>query len=206
MTATAGSGQSVVVRWQLSVSNLSGPIRRATLQTPGPTKITFALCKPCGPKARGQLVLLRSMWNRIARRRCDRRRLDARAPERRAPRNSSSAADAQASPLLEVDVRAVALAVVEAERQAAADVPPVLLRLPLVVVDARREVLEHPLVRGQRLARPDRQARGAVDRRRDRVARRRRCPCRWRRRARSRPASPSPASAGRARAAGRAAT
>jgi hypothetical protein len=65
LTATAGSGQSVVVRWQLSVSNLSGPVRRATLQTPGPAKITFALCKPCSAKARGQLVLLRSAWNRI---------------------------------------------------------------------------------------------------------------------------------------------
>jgi CHRD domain len=65
LTATAGSGQSVVVRWQLAVSNLTGPVRRATLQTPAPAKVTFSLCKPCSAKARGQIVLLRSTWNRI---------------------------------------------------------------------------------------------------------------------------------------------
>jgi hypothetical protein len=65
LTATGGSGQSVVVRWKLSVANLTGPVKRATLRTSGATAITFTLCQPCGAKAHGQFVLSRSMWARI---------------------------------------------------------------------------------------------------------------------------------------------
>ncbi len=66
LTATGGSGQTVIVRWQLSVANLTGPVRRATLQTPGPNPRVFALCQPCKAKARGQIALVRSVWTRIA--------------------------------------------------------------------------------------------------------------------------------------------
>jgi hypothetical protein len=64
-TATGGSGSTVTVRWKLSVSNLSGRIRRASLQTAGPTKISFTLCRSCKAKRKGKIVLLGSMWKRI---------------------------------------------------------------------------------------------------------------------------------------------
>ena len=77
--------------------------------------------------------------------------------------------------LPEQDVGAVAAPVVEAEDQPAADVPPVGARLPLVVVQAARELLEHPLGRAERHRVAERLARHAVDRLHPRVARPRRC-------------------------------
>jgi hypothetical protein len=65
-SANGSGANSVVVRWQLSVSKLSGAVKTATLQTPGPRKITFTLCKRCAVNAHGQLVLLGSVWKRIA--------------------------------------------------------------------------------------------------------------------------------------------
>jgi hypothetical protein len=64
-TATGGQGNTVVVRWNLSVSGLTGPARKASLRTAGSPKISFALCSPCKAKSHGQLVLLGSVWNRI---------------------------------------------------------------------------------------------------------------------------------------------
>jgi hypothetical protein len=61
-----GVGTSTVtVRWQLSVSGLSGPARKASLRTAGSRKIVFALCGPCKAKSHGQLVLLGSVWKQI---------------------------------------------------------------------------------------------------------------------------------------------
>ena len=65
-TGNGASGGTVVVRWQLSVSKLSGPAKKATLQTPAPRKIIFTLCQPCKSKAHGKLALLGSVWSRIA--------------------------------------------------------------------------------------------------------------------------------------------
>jgi hypothetical protein len=63
--ATGGGAQSAIVRWQLAVSNLSGPVRRATLHTAGSPRIVFTLCQPCGARSHGQLALIGSMWSRI---------------------------------------------------------------------------------------------------------------------------------------------
>ena len=89
LTATAGTGQSVVVRWQLAVRT----------EPPGPPRNPA----DAGP-GEGHLRALRAALRQGARtnrappldvepdprRRCDRRRHDARAPERRAPRNSQA--------------------------------------------------------------------------------------------------------------------
>jgi hypothetical protein len=64
-TANGASGNAVVVRWQLSVSGLTGPVRKATLRTAGSRKIVFALCSPCKAKSHGQVVLLGSVWKQI---------------------------------------------------------------------------------------------------------------------------------------------
>jgi len=64
-TASGTSGNTVVMRWQLSVSKLSGPVTRATLRSPGSQKIVFPLCSPCSAKSSGQLALIGSMWKRI---------------------------------------------------------------------------------------------------------------------------------------------
>ena len=64
-TASGGTGKTVVVRWQLSVSNLTGPAKRAVLRTAGSRRIAFELCKPCQSTSNGQLVLLGSTWSGI---------------------------------------------------------------------------------------------------------------------------------------------
>ena len=65
-TASGKTGNTVVVSWRIYFSKLSGPARKATLQTPAPRKIAFALCQPCKSGAHGQIALLGSVWSKIA--------------------------------------------------------------------------------------------------------------------------------------------
>jgi hypothetical protein len=65
-SANGAGARTVVLSWRLSVSKLSGPASKATLKTPGSSAIVFTLCRPCSAQAHGKIVLLGSVWRRIA--------------------------------------------------------------------------------------------------------------------------------------------
>jgi hypothetical protein len=62
--ATAAAG-STTVRWQLSVTHLTGRATKATITLGGANKLTFVLCKPCSTRASGQLQLVKSIWREL---------------------------------------------------------------------------------------------------------------------------------------------
>jgi CHRD domain-containing protein len=65
-SARGVGSRTVTLSWQLSVSRLSGPAKKATLKTSGPSGIVITLCRPCSAKAHGKIVMLGSAWRRIA--------------------------------------------------------------------------------------------------------------------------------------------
>ena len=65
-SANATGTRTVTLGWQLSVSKLSGPAKKAVLKTSGANGIVITLCRPCTAKAHGKIVMLGSAWRRIA--------------------------------------------------------------------------------------------------------------------------------------------
>lgn len=63
-TASATGADSIVLRWQLSLSNVRSP-KSATLKILGPPSFSLRLCGPCSTKGRGRLVILGPVWRRI---------------------------------------------------------------------------------------------------------------------------------------------
>jgi hypothetical protein len=65
-TASSTGVSTVTLRWQLSVSKLSGSAKKAVLKTSGSNGIVITLCRPCAAKAHGKIIMLGSAWRRIA--------------------------------------------------------------------------------------------------------------------------------------------
>jgi len=59
------TARAVMLRWQLSLSNLSGPATRATLRIKG-KNTGFVLCKPCRSRTKGELAIVTPFWQDIA--------------------------------------------------------------------------------------------------------------------------------------------
>jgi hypothetical protein len=65
-SGTAVSAKDLTtVKWQLSVSHLSGPITAATLRSGGPKGIALPLCQPCPASSKGNVAIVSSIWKQI---------------------------------------------------------------------------------------------------------------------------------------------
>jgi hypothetical protein len=62
--ARATTAQAVRVRWRLSVTGLTGRVRRTKL-TIDRSALAIALCAPCRPKARGEVILTKTAWRTL---------------------------------------------------------------------------------------------------------------------------------------------
>ena len=63
-TAQATTGQTVRIRWRLALEGLNSRVRRTKL-TIGRSGPAIALCAPCRPKARGEVLLTKTAWRTL---------------------------------------------------------------------------------------------------------------------------------------------
>jgi hypothetical protein len=56
---------TVKMKWQLSLSHLSGSATKATLRLTGLRGVTFVVCKPCSASGHGQVGLVSSVWDNM---------------------------------------------------------------------------------------------------------------------------------------------
>jgi hypothetical protein len=56
---------TATMKWQLSLSYLTGPATSATLRLTGLRGVMFVLCRPCSSSAHGKVGLVSAAWSNV---------------------------------------------------------------------------------------------------------------------------------------------